>query len=99
MVHDMLLAALIEHFGSNRVSVRRASERPWASATFSGARHMFELAVEAQGDSALISARAGSLHDDQFEMPGHIVADLVCRCEGNGDQQAIIVEALTVEAV
>ena len=60
---------------------------------------MFELAVELEGDSASVSALAGSLHDDQFELPGHIVADLDCRCEAEGTKVTILIEALTVEAV
>ena len=60
---------------------------------------MFELAVELEGVSASVFVLAGSLHEDQFELPGHIVADLDCRCETEGTKVTVMVEALTVEAV
>ncbi|MBB6427557.1 hypothetical protein [Sphingopyxis sp. JAI128] len=69
--------------------------RPWASASFVGARHLFPCTL-ALGDVA--TARA-ALHDRlsaiEWTLPGHIVADVAVECGAGPDMLGI--EILTVE--
>ena len=55
------------------VRVAAASEHPWTSATFIGARHA--LLLEAAPSPALAQWLAG-LVDAEVAVPGHLVADL-----------------------
>ncbi|MEQ1509563.1 MAG: hypothetical protein ABL909_04075 [Sphingopyxis sp.] len=52
-----------------------AQERPWASATFSGARHIIILRIPLADDAASAPAILSSLPDHEFALPGEIVAD------------------------
>ncbi len=69
--------------------------RPWASANFVGARHLFPCAL-AVGDAAMLRA---ALHDRlsaaEWTLPGHIVADVVVECAT--EPNALRIEILTVE--
>ena len=69
--------------------------RPWASASFVGARHLFPCVLVA-GDTATVrrslQARLGAI---EWALPGHIVADVVVEC-GTGPG-ALRIEILTVE--
>lgn len=60
---------------------------PWASATFTGARHAATLAVT--GDPATWLA---ALPDADLPLRGHLVADIVARA----DAGIVTVEALTL---
>ena len=73
------------------VRVAAASERSWASATFTGAHHL--LTLEAVPSPAL-TAWLRSLPNAQFVLPGHVVADLTVRGVPDGAE----VSALTLEA-
>ncbi len=71
----LALLGELARLGGAGTQLLRHSERPWSSATFSGARHSFRLAFEgceavAQGE-ALIAA----LPDHEFTVPGRLVAD------------------------
>ncbi len=74
------------------ISVKSAD---WASATFTGARHEFEILVS--GDDADIAAKnfALTVGDIDFTIGGHIVADIAADCRGG---KILFVEALSVEA-
>ena len=69
--------------------------RPWASASFVGARHLFPC-VLAVGDSEPVRR---ALHDrlnaTEWTLPGHIVADVVVEC--GAEPQTLRIEILTVE--
>ncbi|GAO80003.1 MULTISPECIES: hypothetical protein [unclassified Sphingopyxis] len=69
--------------------------RPWASASFVGARHIFPCTLTT-GDAEMVRR---ALHDRlgaiEWSLPGHIVADVVVECEANPDMLRI--EILTVE--
>ena len=56
----------------------------WASATFSGARHVLVLT----GDDA-----PAGIGEVDFALPGHFVADIEARHEAG----RIVIEALTIE--
>ena len=98
-MHEILRALLLEHFGDSVTEVRHATQQPWSSATFAGARHVFELVVCKAKEVAQVKVQAAALHDDQFDLPGHIVADLTSRVELDADATTIIIEVLSVEAV
>lgn len=53
----------------------RQSERPWASVTFEGARHIFELCFE--GHDAMLAGESliEQLPDHEFAIPGQLVAE------------------------
>ena len=67
----------------------------WASATFTGARHLLALAAPPSG---ALDAWIAGLPDAELRLRGHLVADLavehVCRA---GDRVTVSLEVLTVE--
>ncbi len=69
-----LLDSLIALSGGH-AQLLRHSERPWASATFSGTRHNAALAFE--GNEAMEAAERfiEALPDHEFAIPGQLVAD------------------------
>ena len=74
------LLAQILRLGEGHGQFFAHTERPWASATFSGSRHT--IALEFTGPEA---AEAGerliaALPDHEFDIPGHLVAD-ACAAE------------------
>lgn len=69
--------------------------RPWASASFVGARHLFPCAL-ATGDAALIcAALQDRLSATEWTLPRHIVADVAV--EQEEDPNILRIEILTVE--
>lgn len=69
-----LLSELVALAGPE-VQFLRHSERPWASATFSGARHNFALVFA--GDEAIAAGESfiAALPDHEFHLRGQLVAD------------------------
>lgn len=65
--------------------------RPWASANFVGARHIFPCAASGVDRSALQSRLAAN----EWRIRGHIVADIAV--EPVGDDGNVRIEILTVE--
>lgn len=81
--HATLLRALCRRHPELRL-VDSATE-PWASVTFTGARHVFTFEpTDAPGDLA----------DAEFVLPGHIVADVAVAARPTG----LVIEALTIES-
>ena len=77
-----------------RVTVDAVRSDPWASATFTGARHTLDLIVA--GSAAL--RWLADLPEVELAMRGHLCADLVVvRTEVGSDATTARVEALTVE--
>ncbi|MFZ5727012.1 hypothetical protein [Sphingopyxis sp. FD7] len=69
--------------------------RPWASASFVGARHIFPCTLaagEAEPMRRALQERLGAL---EWRLPGHIVADVAVEC--GRDPQMLRIEILTVE--
>ncbi len=56
-------------------TVARASKTPWASATFSGARHFIRLTISGAQMAQALKGFERSLSDTEFQLDGHIVAD------------------------
>lgn len=79
------------------LQIERASATPWASGTFTGARHEIGGRVAGAGAEARtrdFTTRAGAI---EFALPSHIVADIVVRAHRAGDAMRIEIEALTIE--
>ncbi|PZO91752.1 MAG: hypothetical protein DI623_02290 [Sphingomonas sanxanigenens] len=72
------------------VTIAPPRSTPWASVTFNGARHSFS----ATGDDAAIDALIEGLDCHEFDMRGHIVADIAVADRAPGH---CLIEALTVE--
>ena len=93
-----LLRALSVDFVGFELIFEEIKSRSWASATFVGARH--ELTFRLCGDGAEAAAErfAATLDVTEFQLRGHIVADisLVSKetCDGG---VRLRLEALTVE--
>lgn len=69
--------------------------RPWASASFVGARHLFPCII-ARGDAAMTGAALqDGLSQIEWVLPGHIVADIAVEY-GTGPE-SLRIEILTVE--
>jgi hypothetical protein len=86
--------AVLELAGSSAQLVRQ-SEKPWASVTFSGARHSFVLAfdgIEAADAAELFIA---ALPDHEFSISGRLVADATIR---SVDQRNLPAPRTLVEA-
>jgi hypothetical protein len=73
----------------------RQSEKPWASVTFSGARHSFAIAFD--GNEAMDAADLfiAALPDHEFAIPGRLVADATIMAV---DQRALPSPRTLVEA-
>jgi hypothetical protein len=80
--HRALLRALMARYPGLLVLDSRAE--PWASVTFTGARHILTCAPG--------GGLAGA-EEAEFDLPGHVLADLTVAQE-NG---RTIIEALTIE--
>ena len=80
--HRALIRALVARYPG--LLILASAAEPWASATFTGARH--ELRFDPNIDLA-------GLEEMDLPLPGHLVADICWRAEAN----AIVIEALTIE--
>ena len=90
-VHAQLCAALLRMAAPAQII--RSQERPWASVTFSGARHWIKLHVP----SDWVAALEAELPEADFTLPGQLVADLAITAMRNlGDVTEMEIEALTV---
>lgn len=88
-----LIAALAAAALSAQIilTVADVEERPWASATFSGARHVVSVGLD--GDGAAIDRWLAALPEVQWAMRHHIVADIAVMIRSAG---GATIEALTV---
>jgi len=88
--HARLACALA---GLVQGEIIESRQTPWASATFAGARHHYVLRVQHPNHHGL-----DRLYEREFDLPGHILADIVLSGKDNGTTGGIFtVEALTVE--
>ena len=97
-----LLRALCVNFvnfgGTFRVDELRS--RSWASVTFSGARHQLAFSLEGAGAGAAADAFLATMEEAEFDLGGHLLADIVLVGENRnlaGDKVQVRLEALTVE--
>jgi hypothetical protein len=96
------LRALRANFANFRGAFRieEVASTPWASVTFSGARHRVALILEGEAAAAAADTFLAGMEDAEFDLPGHILADIALaglerRDEGNCVR--LTLEALTVE--
>ena len=90
-VHAQLCAALLRMAAPAHII--RSHERPWASVTFSGARHWITLHVPSDRAGVL----AAELPEANFSLPGQLVADLAITATQDLEADTQLdIEALTV---
>jgi len=97
-----LLRALCVHFVhfAGLFRVDELSSRGWASVTFTGARHKVAFSLEGEGAARAADGFAAQLADAEFDLDGHIIADIALVGEERspaGDRVKVRIEALTVE--
>lgn len=97
-----LLRALSEGFAacSGAFRVEELVSTPWASVTFSGARHRIRFSLEGEGAAAAADAFLAGLAEAEFDLREHILADVAVVGEERsaaGDRVVLTLEALTVE--
>lgn len=96
---DALVEAVIAQLSPACVSVVKRRSTPWASVTFTGARHELDLVIE--GPHALDTARlfVDSAPSADYAIEGHLVADVaVTSYLIMGEDVWLSLEILTVEA-
>ena len=74
--------------------------RSWASVTFRGARHRIAFSLAGDGAAAAADAFVGRMAEVEFDLPGHVLADialLAAERSPAGDRAEVRLEALTVE--
>ena len=97
-----LLRAIGASFAGFAGSFRIESlvSRSWASVTFRGARHHVAFSLAGAGADAAANAFIRGLPSADFDLAGHIVADIVLLSAERApaeDRVAVTLEALTVE--
>lgn len=83
------------------VEIDEIASRRWASITFTGARHRLSLRLAGAGARAAADAFLDGLGDREFDLKGHVVADIALEGEvaqDGEDAVRLTLEALTVEA-
>jgi hypothetical protein len=96
------LNALCVHFVhfAGAFRVEQLVSTPWASVTFSGARHRVTFTLEGAGAGGAADAFLAGMHEAEFDLPEHILADIALAGEDRaGDRVRLTLEALTVEDV
>ncbi len=90
-LHARLCAAILDLVGPARLSAARV--RPWASITFSGARHWLCLQVPRDRVAQVTLA----LTESELALAGHFVADLAITQRVDGPEDCTLsIEVLTV---
>lgn len=97
--HDELLRALKARIGTELpLEICSARSEAWASATFSGSRHSFALALSGPKAAATTVRLAARLEVIEFDLPGHLVADIaMVQRVDEPDRSTFSIEALTVQ--
>jgi hypothetical protein len=84
--------------GFDGFALEEIRSRGWASATFTGARHHLAIRLDGEGAGAAAERFLGRLEATDFELRGHILADISLISEERRPGCAKIrLEALTVE--
>ena len=81
------------------VEMEELASRPWASITFTGARHRLVVRIGGERAETAVGDLVEGLGEREFVLRGHILADLVLAGQvRDGDAIRLTLEALTVEA-
>jgi hypothetical protein len=97
---ERALGVHLAHLGG-AVTIDALTSRPWASVTFSGARHRIALTLHGPGAAAAADAFLAGLGEREFPLPGHVLVDIAAvgdMREGGEDCVCLKLEGLTVEA-
>lgn len=99
-VHGALRAAISGRFHPAIAQVQSSSQQRWSSVTFVGARHHYALCIAGDGAEHLVDEATTSILLEDFNIDGHIVADIAVagRRSRGPNMVQIELEALTVEA-
>ena len=83
---------------ADRIKVGRVHSIDWQSLTFIGERHEFSLAIAGPGAAAALALLRDGLANVEWQLAGHVVADLVIVSERSLSDGSILVEleALTL---
>ncbi|MEY4269478.1 MAG: hypothetical protein RLZZ58_694 [Pseudomonadota bacterium] len=98
--HHRLSHALTQRLG-RMLRLVDSRETPWASATFTGARHRFHFVVEDVPMGTAERGRITALAEAEWGLHGHVVADVALRWgytepQAGHDPIMLNVEMLTV---
>ena len=94
------LRAIRASFASfpGRFTLHELVSRGWASVTFTGARHRIAFSLDGDGAGEAADSFLGSLAEAEFDLRGHILADVSLAGEERAEGTVrISLEALTVE--
>ena len=93
-----LLKLLSERCGATP-SVEQIRTRPWASATFSGARQALVLRFDGEAAPAIVDRLANGLEDAEFDLGRNLLVDIAVTDRTRlADGVRVTIEALTIEA-
>jgi hypothetical protein len=97
-----LLRGLLRRAGveRDRILLTEFRSTDWQSLTFIGEQHRIRLRIPAPDASATMTRLVNGIGDAEFEIPGHVVADVTVAGEPENQRDGSIVltiEALTVE--
>jgi hypothetical protein len=93
------LRGISGNFLNFQLTVEEIRSRSWASATFAGARHELTFRIEGEGAGAAADAFLATLTAAEFDLRGHILADIALVSEERTDEGLVRIslEGLTVE--
>lgn len=97
-----LLRAVRKRAGTGAtLIVEDIRSRPWASATFSGARHQLAFRLEGADAEDVADRFVAGIEAAEFPLRGHVMADVavIARNRLDDDAMRIRIEALTVEDI
>jgi hypothetical protein len=95
-----LLRELSVNFAGLELTIEEIRSRSWASVTFAGARHELVFRIGGEGAAAAADDFIRHLEAREFDLRGHIMADIALQSEERRDGEnwvRISLEALTVE--
>ena len=97
-----LLRALIERAGvpRDRILLSSIHSTDWQSLTFIGERHEIQMRIPGAGSAAIAERLCTGLDDAEFDIPGHIVAEIALRAGPTREADGAVlldIEALTIE--
>jgi hypothetical protein len=88
-----------DNFGG-AFAIEELVSTPWASVTFSGARHRVTFTLEGEGAAGAADAFLARMDEAEFDLGGHILADIAWAGEerdDDGRRVRLTLEALTVK--
>jgi hypothetical protein len=93
------LRGITANFLNFQLTVEEIRSRSWASATFAGARHELTFRIEGEGAGAAADSFLATLTAAEFDLRGHILADIALVSEERTDEGLVRIslEGLTVE--